>query len=165
MGKQRETPVWRPSPKKPYRERDPIVTSRMMSAVRRSGNRAEVLLRKELWAMGLRYRLYRADLIGRPDIVISSRQSVVFVDGDFWHGRGIIDNGVKAFRATLRTPNREWWIEKISRTIQRDREVTTVLENSGWRVIRVWESSVLADPPTVARQVLGQINKSRRGRA
>jgi DNA mismatch endonuclease, patch repair protein len=136
------------------------VTSKMMSTVRSSGNRADVMLRKALWAKGIRYRLYKKDLAGRPDIVIVSRRTVIFVDGDFWHGRGIIENGVEAFRLTMRTARREWWIRKISRTIQRDRDVTRALEESGWRVMRFWESSVLADPVAAAGQVLRELMRS-----
>jgi DNA mismatch endonuclease (patch repair protein) len=131
----------------------------MMSRVRATGNRAEALLRRELWARGCRYRCYNRALIGRPDIVFISARVVVFVDGDFWHARGIIDNGVRAFKKTLRTSRRDWWLAKLSRTIERDRDVTAALRQAGWRVIRVWESDVLRSPASSAARIAGIVRR------
>lgn len=122
----------------------------MMSKVRPSENKADVALRSRLWRRGLRYRLYRPDLPGRPDLVFAARRAIVFVDGDFWHGRGIRENGRDAFAATMRTARRDWWIRKLERTITRDDQVTAALQDAGWRVLRVWESDVLRDPDAVA---------------
>lgn len=151
--------LWRPPPARPYVQRDAVVTSAMMSHVGAAGNRAESRLRSELSGLGLRYRRYHHTLIGRPDIVFVSARLAVFVDGDFWHGRGIIDNGVDAMRATLRTPRREWWIQKLLRTIQRDTTVTAELRRAGWRVIRVWESDVLRSPERAARRVARAVER------
>lgn len=147
----------RRSPRAPYRPRDPSVTSRMMSAVRSRENKAEVLLRKRLWRLGLRYRLYAKDLPGRPDIVLPRHRIVIFVDGDFWHGRVLVEAGVAAFKAQVRGKTADWWLRKIARTVDRDRGVTACLEENGWRVIRLWESEVLVDPEAVATSVLARI--------
>lgn len=149
--------LWRPPPTRPYQERKQATTSAMMAQVRATGNRAESLLRRELSALGLRYRRYHRVLIGRPDVVFVSAKVAVFVDGDFWHARGIIDNGVEAVRATLRTPRREWWMQKLLRTIERDAEVIRELRRKGWRVVRVWESDVLRQPDRVALRVAGVV--------
>jgi DNA mismatch endonuclease (patch repair protein) len=125
----------------------------MMSAVKARGNKAEAALRRELWRRGYRYRLYHAKLIGRPDIVFVSARVAVFVDGDFWHGRGMIDNGEEAFRATMRTARQDWWVAKLKRNIARDTEVNQTLEESGWRVVRLWESDVKADVHRAADHV------------
>ena len=113
-----------------------------MAAVRSTNNKAEVALRRELWRRGLRYRLYAPDLIGRPDIVFRHAQVVVFVDGDFWHGRELIENGLATFRETIRGKRRKWWINKIRRTVLRDLLVSRQLRTDGWLVVRIWESTI-----------------------
>lgn len=145
--------LWRSPPKRPYRPRDKAVTSAMMTAVRARDNEAEMRLRRELWRRGFRYRLYSSRLKGRPDLTFPRFRMVVFIDGDFWHGRGLIENGLKAFERTLRTRRRKWWVQKIARNIQRDREVTAKLADMGWRVVRLWESDVLRNLRRAADKV------------
>jgi DNA mismatch endonuclease (patch repair protein) len=128
-----------------------------MSAVRATNNRAEVLLRRHLWRLGLRYRLYNRKLVGRPDLVLARWRTVLFVDGDFWHGRILREKGIGGLRASLRTSRREWWIEKIRRNLARDDFVSTELSSQGWKVIRVWETDVLRSPDTVAADLARQI--------
>ncbi len=135
--------------------RDPAITSRMMSAVRSKNTKPELALRSALHARGARYRLHPADVIGRPDMVVRSRRLAVFVDGDLWHGnpaewrrRG------RSSLADLFPTRTQWWVEKITRTVARDRQVNSLLAEAGWTVIRVWESDVLRDPDRAARQVL-----------
>lgn len=144
---------WRPIPKRAYKPRDPQVTSAMMSAVRGRDNVAEVGLRRELWRRGFRYRLHERRFVGRPDICFISRRVLLFVDGDFWHGRGLVQDGVEAFIRTIRTRRRRWWLRKIARNVDRDREVTRLLRKQGWRVIRLWESEVLRDVRRAADRV------------
>jgi DNA mismatch endonuclease (patch repair protein) len=136
-----------------YRPRSPEQISRMMSAVRGTQNRAEILLRKALWARGFRYRLYVRGLPGRPDMVFAGARTVVFVDGDFWHGRLLLNEGSAAFLASFRTPHRAFWIAKISRNVARDRAVSDELKALGWHVIRVWEKDVLRRPNVIAALV------------
>lgn len=145
--------LWRPLPRREYKPRKPATTSRMMAAVRSKNNKAELLLRSKLWRLGYRYRLYHRMLLGHPDLTFSRLHTVVFVDGDFWHGRGILENGVGAFRLTLRTTRREWWVRKIDGNIRRDASVTQALKAGGWCVVRVWESDVLHDLRGTVRRV------------
>jgi DNA mismatch endonuclease, patch repair protein len=137
----------------PHRPRDPATVSRLMSAVRATGNRAEVALRKKLWAWGIRYRLYGKGLPGRPDIVIRNARTVIFVDGDFWHGRLLVERGERALIASIRTPRAPFWISKIKRNAERDVMQNEQLGALGWRVIRVWERDVLADVNACARYI------------
>lgn len=129
--------------------RDPAVTSRMMAAVRNKDSRAELLLRRELHARGIRYRLHTRDVIGKPDIVVRSRRIAIFVDGDFWHGNAHRLRGLDRME-DLFPSNREWWMRKLRRTMERDQEVTAALETDGWRVLRLWESDVLREPTAAA---------------
>lgn len=151
----------RKPPKRPYKPRDPSLTSAMMARVKGTDNKCEVALRRALWRRGLRYRLYGRGLSGRPDLVFASARVAVFVDGDFWHGRSILDDGVEEFRTTMRTERREWWISKLRRNIERDTEVTADLRRKGWKVIRVWESSLKADTEPVAERLARQIIRRR----
>lgn len=125
--------------------RDPAVTSRIMAAVRSKDTEPELLLRRALHARGLRYRLHPA-LPGRPDIVFSRARLAVFVDGDFWHGHGWRERGFSSFEAQFadhRDP--EKWRSKISGNMARDRKVRSLLEASGWTVLRVLESEIRHD--------------------
>jgi DNA mismatch endonuclease (patch repair protein) len=138
----------------------------MMAAVKNKNSRAELLLRRELWRRGRRYRLHDKGLIGRPDIVFAGRRVVVFVDSDFWHARTLVAKGEAALRATIRGTRQDWWNNKLARNEERDREVTNRLTNDGWSVVRVWESEVLADVSRVADRVeraLGQRGPQHRG--
>ena len=133
----------------------------MMRAVRSRGGKAEVELRHALWSMGLRYRLHAQDLIGKPDMVFRRERVAIFVDGDFWHGRGLVQDGPEAFAATLRTERREWWLRKLARNVERDNDVTTHLQRDGWIVVRLWESDVLADAATAAKGIRKLVRERR----
>lgn len=133
----------------------------MMSAVRGRENKAEVALRHALWRMGFRYRLQPRRLVGRPDIVLTKHRAVVFCDGDYWHGRALIEGGEDQLRQVIRGARFEWWRDKLRRNIERDREVTRQLEAQGWCVIRVWESDVIAHLTTVAKRIRRELQVRR----
>jgi DNA mismatch endonuclease, patch repair protein len=118
---------------------------RRMAAIRSKNNRAELALRKALWRSGYRYRLYSANLPGRPDLVFSTAKLVVFVDGDFWHGRIIQERGAHALKLVFRAEKKRYWLEKIHRNVRRDELVNSQLQKQGWRVLRIWESEILED--------------------
>jgi DNA mismatch endonuclease (patch repair protein) len=138
-----------------------------MSAVRSRNNRAELMLRHALWRRRLRYRLYDRRLVGKPDLVFASPRVVVFVDGDFWHGRVLLEHGALALRALFRTPRTDWWVQKITGNVKRDARNTAALNHAGWIVCRVWESDIIKDVETVAdfvtRLVRAQRGRSGRG--
>jgi DNA mismatch endonuclease (patch repair protein) len=145
--------AWRSPPSRPYRPRDVKVTSTMMSAVKNKNGRAEMMLRKALHARGYRYRLHARKIIGKPDIIFARKRVAIFVDGDFWHGRALIEEGVPGLLKGLRSRNSEWWIQKITKTVERDKTVTSELEEDGWLVLRFWESELLADLAAVLQRV------------
>jgi DNA mismatch endonuclease (patch repair protein) len=105
----------------------------------------EVALRKALHAAGYRYRKNERKLPGRPDIVFVSRRVAIFVDGDFWHGRVLIEGGRAALEASLKTANRDFWIAKIEGNVARDLRVASELESGGWLVLRIWERDLKRD--------------------
>lgn len=139
--------------KKPYLPRDPKVTSAIMSAVRGRNNKAETLLRRALWRRGYRYVLYDRTLPGTPDFVFRRQRVAVFVDGDFWHGRVLREQGVEALTKSIRTVRRDFWIEKIQRNASRDVLTTSQLRRVGYKVIRVWEKDILKDVSKAADSI------------
>jgi len=107
--------------------------SRTLQSVKSQDTKSELMLRRELWSRGLRYRLHHKGLPGRPDIVFMGPRIVVFCDGDFWHGR---DWPVR--RAKLSSgANPRYWISKIEANMRRDRRRSEELRGLGWTVIRV----------------------------
>jgi DNA mismatch endonuclease (patch repair protein) len=108
--------------------------SRAMWRIRRKDTQPELILRRALWALGLRgYRVDDRRLPGRPDIAWSRRQVAVFVDGAFWHGH-----------ASAYTPGRHgtYWDEKVARNLERDRAANAALGERGWTVLRFWDFDV-----------------------
>lgn len=147
---------------KEYRPKSREEISRNMSAIRSKGNRTEAMLRSRLHALGLRYRLYVSDLPGRPDIVFRKERVAVFVDGDFWHGRVLIEQGVAALRARLRTPSRQYWLLKFQRRVVRDRQITEELNQMGWLVMRFWETDLRKQPEQTAERVAAAVRRRRK---
>ena len=119
----------------------------------------ELMLRRELWRMGLRFRKNVETLPGKPDIVFSSARVVVFCDGDFWHGRNW-----KALRPKLNLgTNAAYWSAKISSNIVRDKLNTALLRKDGWYVIRLWETDIKQDPVGAASFIKRTVESQLRG--
>lgn len=104
-----------------------------MSRIRSRDTSPELALRRQLHALGLRYRLHDRRLPGRPDLVLPRFRAVVFVHGCFWHrhpGCSI---------ATTPKSNTAFWQEKFDRNVSRDKRSAAALEAAGWRVFIAWE--------------------------
>lgn len=101
----------------------------------------EVMLRRELWNRGYRYRKNDKSLPGTLDIVLGKYKIVVFCDGEFFHGK---DWEVLRPRL-MKSNNSEYWISKISRNITHDNEVNKALLFKGWTVIRFWGNDIKRD--------------------
>lgn len=106
---------------------------RCMSHVRGKDTKPEVMVRQFLFAQGFRYRLYRKDLPGKPDIVLPKYNTVIFINGCFWHGH----SGCKY--ATIPEANHDFWLAKISGNIERDKSNYAKLYELGWKVIEIWQ--------------------------
>lgn len=107
--------------------------SERMRRVRQAGTKPELVVRRLLHAMGFRYRLHRRDLPGRPDIVLASRRTALFVHGCFWHRH----QGCS--RATTPRTNTQYWLPKFAENEARDARVVSALAAAGWCVRIVWE--------------------------
>lgn len=112
-----------------------MTKSEMMSRVKSKDTKIEVLLRKELWRKGYRYRKNVRAVFGTPDIVFKGKKIAIFCDSEFWHGKDYM-NG--------KTPssNVDFWIEKFKRNIKRDELVNKTLHEQGWLVLRFWEKDI-----------------------
>jgi len=122
--------------------------SRIMQKIRSTNTRPELALRKALWHVGHRYRCHYKRVPGRPDIAFVGLKIAIFIDGDFWHGFDWEHR-----RAHIKR-NRNFWIPKIERNMQRDREVNALLETAGWQVLRIWEHELKKDFGAVFYRVL-----------
>lgn len=111
-----------------------------MSCIRSKDTKPEVILRKALWHCGLRYRKNDKSLPGSPDIVIRRYHIAIFVDGDFWHAKGHKNHPGEQIKS-----NKEYWQKKLTRNVERDREVNDELTEAGWLVLRFWESEIKND--------------------
>lgn len=121
--------------------------TRNMRSNKSKDTKPEILLRKELWRRGLRYRKNYKYLEGKPDIVFIGAKIAVFVDGKMWHGYDW-ENQKGDFKT-----NREFWIEKIERNIERDFEVNMTLTELEWAVIRFWDFEIINDVHICADKV------------
>lgn len=104
-----------------------------MQAIKSKDTSIELRLRKALWQRGIRYRKNYKKLPGKPDIAITKCRIAVFCDSDFWHGYNW------ETRNQCIKSNREYWVPKIERNMERDKAVTCQLQEAGWIVLRFWE--------------------------
>jgi DNA mismatch endonuclease, patch repair protein len=112
---------------------DPATRSRMMSGIRARNTRPEMRLRRELHALGFRFRLHAKDLPGKPDLLLKKHNVAIFVHGCFWHRHP------DCRLASAPASNSGFWAEKFARNAERDMQATAALRNKGWRVAVVWE--------------------------
>lgn len=131
-----------PRNNRPYRPRASQATSFLMSRVRATDTRMEVELRSKLHRQGFRFRKNVVSLPGKPDIAFMRQKIAIFVDGDYWHARILKESGLDALRASLKTSNCDFWVNKLQRNSDRDIAVTRQLEELDWTVVRLWESDL-----------------------
>ncbi|MBI5664523.1 MAG: DNA mismatch endonuclease Vsr [Nitrospirae bacterium] len=130
--------------------------SSIMRKVRSSGTSPEVALRGALEDRGLRLNNNGQDgLPGKPDIVLSEERIAIFIDGDFWHGGQWRKRKLASLEEQFEeTPQKDYWVNKIRRNVNRDFGNTKKLLDEGWKVIRFWESQIDKDLETCVRITL-----------
>ena len=119
-----------------------------MRRVKNKDSEIELLLRKELWSRGLRYRKNVTSVFGKPDIAFVGKKIAVFCDSEFWHGYNWEERKLD-FKS-----HQDFWIPKIERNMARDREVNETLREQGWVVLRFWGKEIKKDPSACADRVL-----------
>lgn len=110
--------------------------SAVMAKIRSENTKPERLLRSLLFANGMRYRLHRKDLPGKPDIIFQRYKTVIFVHGCFWHFHSDCPEG------RIPSSNSAFWQLKLTKNISRDSVNQLKLRAAGWKVIVVWECEI-----------------------
>jgi DNA mismatch endonuclease (patch repair protein) len=117
-----------------------------MAAIRSKDTKPEMIVRKGLWSRGFRYRLNHKRLPGHPDLVLRKYRTCIFVNGCFWHGHNVALPQVNSEKRIVNSlcckipkTNREFWVAKIRRNKERDKEEQRKLAAMGWHCITVWE--------------------------
>lgn len=122
---------------------------RNMSSIRCKDTKIERVLRKELWKNGIRYQKNYNKLPGKPDIVITKYKIAIFCDSEFFHGKDW-----EVLKNTLRRGNNaEFWLNKITKNMERDNEVNRQLYFMGWKVIRFWGKDILRNTDECIRTI------------
>jgi len=119
--------------------------SEIMSTVRSKNSKIEVDFRKAIWKAGFRYRKNPTKYFGKPDIVLPKHKTVIFIDSCFWHG----------CKKHCRIPavRRNYWMQKISKNVARDKEVVRHYKKQGWKIFRIWEHEIKGDIKTALRKI------------
>ncbi|NTW30231.1 MAG: very short patch repair endonuclease [Candidatus Moranbacteria bacterium] len=124
--------------------------SEIMSRIRGKNTKVEVMFRKalsaEVYPKGYSYRIHYKKIVGSPDVVFVKQKIAIFIDGDFWHGRGYGKNGKRL--------KKKFWRDKIEKNRLRDRKVNRQLRREGWSVLRYWESDVKKNIGKIIGRVL-----------
>jgi putative nmeDIP very short patch repair endonuclease len=131
--------------------------SRNMKSNKGKDTKPELLLRKELWRRGLRYRKNYKELYGKPDIVFLGARIAVFVDGKMWHGYDW-EHQKDDFKS-----RRDYWIPKIERNIEHDYEVTQELISLDWLVMRFWDFEIKKNLQECADKIERAYNNRKNG--
>jgi len=130
----------------------PEQRQRCMASIKGRNTKPEIVLRKALFSLGLRYRLHLKRLPGTPDLVFPKYRAAVFVHGCFWHG-----HGCKLF--VVPATNREFWLQKIGGNRSRDEQAIGALHGMGWRVMTVWECALRGRDRLPLDVVVSKINR------
>jgi DNA mismatch endonuclease (patch repair protein) len=133
-----------------------LTRSEIMSRVRSKNTKPELILRKSLYKLGMRYRVNAKDIVGKPDIYIRKYRLAIFVDSDFWHGRLYLQG------KRIPKTNQDYWIPKLEKNIQRDKYVTKVLKSDGWHVLRYWESDIIKNVNSIAKEIYNKYKDLKR---
>ncbi len=136
----------------------PEKRSRLMAAIRGKNTKPEMVVRRLLHAMGYRFRLHRHDLPGCPDLVFYGLHAVIEVRGCFWHQH----TGCRYATTPVTRP--DYWIPKLARNVERDRENTVQLRSMGWRVAVVWECRLRSDAEREVRRLDRFLSRARKPR-
>ncbi|MEZ4709795.1 MAG: very short patch repair endonuclease [Caldilineaceae bacterium] len=129
----------------------PSQRKRTMKSVHSKDTKPEMKVRRLIHNMGFRYRLHRSDLPGKPDLVFPSKHKVIFIHGCFWHGH----NCKRGQRMPV--TNQEYWLAKLNRNKERDKNNQEKLRKLGWDVLILWECQ-LKDIPELKQSVIDYLS-------
>ena len=104
-----------------------------MSRIRSKNTKPELIVRKALSKVGIRYRLHNSKLPGKPDIMISKLKTIVFINGCFWHQHK------NCKKQAVPESNKDYWEKKLKRNIEKQKQDISALKALGWKVHKIWE--------------------------
>ena len=107
--------------------------SEVMSRIRGTDTKPEMLIRRYLHGLGFRFRLHKKGVPGTPDLWLPKYNAAIFVNGCYWHQH----QGCKY--AYMPKQNRRFWKAKFESNIARDLENLAALKAHGIRVLVIWE--------------------------
>lgn len=120
-----------------------------MSKIKSRDTEPEMVLRRALWHMGLRYKTCVKELPGKPDIFFNKSKLVVFVDGAFWHGYKLTETRLNMLP--------EYWKNKITKNSERDVRIDNSLKSNGYRVLRILDTDIKRNLEAVAHLVYNMV--------
>jgi DNA mismatch endonuclease, patch repair protein len=119
-----------------------------MSQVRSKNTRPEKLVFRELKKEGLKFHKHYK-ILGKPDVVFLKERLVVFIDGEFWHGKNF-----NKWSGSLSN----FWIKKINNNIKRDRRIRRQLKKNGWKVLRLWDKKIIKHTKKEVNKIIKKLN-------
>ncbi len=137
----------------PSKRRSKKVISYNMSRIRSAGSAIEKILGAALRGSGIRCRK-QYKIFGKPDYALVDKKIALFCDSSFWHGYKFLKTNRHAFKT-----NKEFWIDKISQNVKRDKLVNKTLKKEGWRVLRFWDFEIKKDVKGCIRKIEEIIKK------
>lgn len=120
-----------------------------MSRIKGKDTSIEIILRKALWARGYRFKKNYKKLPGCPDIALIKYKIAIFCDSEFFHGKDWSELKPKIEAGK----NSDYWVRKIERNIERDREKDISLRTAGWTVLHFWGKEIKKDPEGCVRAI------------
>lgn len=129
------------------KKKHPMNRSENMRRIRSKDTSIEIKLRKALWHRGFRYQKNCKGIMGKPDICFKGKKIAIFCDSEFWHGKYLTEGKY------IPKTHAEYWIPKITRNIERDKEVNIALKEQGWIVLRFWQKEIEKDIETCLETV------------
>lgn len=124
-----------------------------MQAVKNKNSQLEISLGKALWAKGYRYCKNDKRIFGKPDFTFTKYRVAVFCDSEFWHGKDW------EVRKLDHKTNQDFWLPKIERNIERDKEVNAELTRIGWIVLRFWGKYIIKNIDKCVNEIEDAISK------
>lgn len=128
----------------------------LMSRVRAKDTSPEMRVRRAAHAMGLRFRLHRESLPGKPDLIFARRRLALFVHGCFWHRH------TGCGKSSDPKTRLEYWQAKFETNVARDVRVSAELQSLGWRVVTIWECETKRpeELDSVLRSIITELDRS-----
>lgn len=121
-----------------------------MSQVKSENTKPELLIFKLLDSLGLKYEKHYRNIPGKPDIAFPEIKLAVFIEGEFWHGKGF-----ELWKHNLS----DFWLKKIGNNISRDRQNFRKLRKDGWHIIRIWGRKIVKYPNRASDRITRVVQK------